>query len=68
MLRTASNEANEIIVMGDISINYFDKCSYIDIKGIFNLFGLEQIISEPNSTTENLSTLIELYYQNIILM
>ena len=47
MLSTASKENIEIIIMGDLNINYLNNTDHFEIKDIFLLHGLMQIIKSP---------------------
>ena len=47
MLSMASKENTEIILMGDLNINFFDNTDHREIKDIFLLHGLTQIIKSP---------------------
>ena len=47
MLSTASKENIEIILMGDLNIDYLSNTDHREIKYIFLLHGLTQIIKSP---------------------
>ena len=47
MLSTASKENMEIMLMGDLNIDYLSNTDHREIKYIFLLHGLTQIIKSP---------------------
>ena len=63
-LKTATKSNNEIIIMGDLNINYLDKTNHADIKTLLTLWGLTQTITQPTRTNENSSTLIDVILTN----
>ena len=46
-LKTAIKSNNEIIIMGDLNINYLDKTNHANIKTLLTLWGLTQTITQP---------------------
>ena len=63
-LTSIATENKELVVIGDINCNYHVKEQCKDIKNIFSLFGLKQLIRESTRVTENTSTLIDLILSN----
>ena len=59
-----TNENKEIIVLGDINCNYLKANDHQDIKNLFQVQGLKQIIKSPTRITENSETLIDVIYTN----
>ena len=53
----------EIIILGDFNIDY-NKTDNRDFKSLLNIFGLNQVITEPTRTTKTSSTLIDLIMTN----
>ena len=53
----------EIIILGDFNIDY-NKTDNRDFKSLLNIFGLNQVITEPTRTTKTSSTLIDLIITN----
>ena len=53
----------EIIIFGDFNIDY-NKTDNRDFKSLLNIFGLNQLITEPTRTTKTSSTLIDLIITN----
>jgi len=63
MLSKALKENKETIIMGDINVDYLKKNNE-DIKEIFRLHGLRQLIKEPTRITTESSTLIDVLLTN----
>lgn len=63
------SESKEVILMGDVNVNYLDKKSNIEFKAILNLHGLKQLITAPTRITKDTRTLIDIIattnYQNV---
>lgn len=59
-LSNVFNESKEVILMGDVNVNYLDKHSNKEFKSVLNLFGLKQLIKTPTRITEESSTLIDI--------
>ena len=53
-----------IIVAGDFNYNYLEPAGRHKILSIFNLYNLDQVISEPTHYTEKSSSLIDLLFTN----
>ena len=53
----------EIIIFGNFNIDY-NKTDNRDFKSLLNIFGLNQVITEPTRTTKTSSTLIDLIITN----
>ena len=64
MLSMATKENTEIILMGDLNINYLNNTDHREIKYIFLLHGLMQIIKSPTRFDHhhNSSSLIDVIF------
>ena len=64
MLSMATKENTEIILMGDLNINYFNNTDHREIKYIFLLHGLTQTIKSPTryDLHHNSSSLIDIIF------
>ena len=60
MLDNASKESKEILVMGDMNINYLSDCTISRrMRSMCEEFSLTQMITEPTRVTQNSMTLID---------
>ena len=64
MMTKASGESKEMIILGDMNINFLMPGDNKDLKSVFELFGLKQIIKKPTRITETTSTLIDAVLTN----
>ena len=64
ILSTTSSESKEIILLGDVNVNYLDKKCNIEFKSILNLYGLKQLIKNPTRIDKNSKTLIDIIATN----
>ena len=56
----AVNEAfKEVIMLGDINANYFDKNSCKELKCVLSSNGFKQLVKSPTRVTQDTSTLID---------
>ena len=63
MLEKANKECKEILVMGDININYLSDCSITRrMQSLSDEGSLTQMIVEPTRVTRNSTTLIDHIY------
>ena len=63
MLETANKECKEILVMGDLNINYLSDCSSTRrMQSLSDEASLTQMITEPTRVTQNSTTLIDHIY------
>ena len=59
MLLITTSESKEINLLGDLNVNYHKKCDHKEIKEIFKLYGLRQIVTKATQITETTRTLID---------
>ena len=64
MLPTATAENKEVIVLGDVNVNYFVKEDNREFKEILTLLGLKQIAKDATRTCETTKTLIDIIASN----
>ena len=64
MMTNASGESKEMIVLGDMNVNFLVPGDNKDLKSIFDLFGLKQVIEKPTRITETTRTLIDVVLTN----
>ena len=64
VLTLISVEGKELSLLGDINCNYLDKKNNVEVKSIFTLYGLNQLITVATRVTENTSTLIDVILTN----
>ena len=64
MMTRASGESKEMIVLGDMNVNFLAPGDNKDLKSVFELFGLKQIIEKPTRITETTRTLIDAVLTN----
>ena len=60
LINTAQVEDKEIILSGDFNCNYLKSSDHKDLKDIFKLNGLKQLIKQPTRTEKQSETLIDL--------
>eukprot|EP00112_Aurelia_sp_Birch-Aquarium-sp1_P007092 Seg1774.4 transcript_id=Seg1774.4/GoldUCD/mRNA.D3Y31 product="hypothetical protein" protein_id=Seg1774.4/GoldUCD/D3Y31 len=60
MLSTATVENKEVIVLGDVNVNYLVKEDNKDFKEILALLGLKQLIKDATRICETTKTLIDI--------
>ena len=63
-LQSATDEKKEIILMGDLNVNYLSKTDNKNIKELLSLYGLTQLINVPTRTTQDSSSLIDIIAAN----
>jgi len=63
-LITASTLCEEIIVLGDMNVNFLDKSINKEFKTIVNNNGFKQLIKNPTRVTNTSSTLIDIILSN----
>lgn len=61
MLTKAMSESKETILLGDMNANFLDNK---DLKLIFNVHGLKQMIRQPTRITESTESLIDIILTN----
>lgn len=64
MLITVNNLEKEIILLGDININYLKKAEHREIKDIITAQGMKQIVKDPTRVTVDSKTLIDVILTN----
>ena len=64
MLSKANETPKEIILLGDVNVNFLDSTNGKDFKPILNLFGLKHLIHKPTRITDSTSTLIDIIGTN----
>ena len=64
MLLNGTKENKEIIILGDFNVDYLKPNDNKEIKSIFQLFGLKQLIKTATRITNESSTLIDLIATN----
>ena len=62
MLSTAAAENKEVIVLGDMNVNYLVKEDSKDFKEILALLGLKQLIKDATRICETTKTLIDIIF------
>ena len=65
MMKKASGESKKMIVLGEMNVNFLVPGGNKDLKSVFELFGLKQVIEQPTRITETMRTLIEVVLTNI---
>ena len=55
-----ASENKELILMGDLNVDYLDNSNHKDIKGIIAGNGLKQMINKPTRVTKDTCTLIDI--------
>ena len=64
MLTKAMIELKETILLGDMNANFLDNKDNRDLKSIFNMHGLKQMIRQPTRIKENTESLIDVILTN----
>ena len=64
LIKTVNLENKELIIIGDLNINYLNKDSHIQLKSNITLQGMKQIVKEPTRTTKDTQTLIDIILTN----
>ena len=64
MLEKATIDSNEIILLGDVNVNYLFPDDNKEFKCILTLFGLIQMVTKPTRITETSQTLIDIIATN----
>ena len=60
----ATAESKEIIIMGDVSVSYFIKKDRKDVKEVFALMGMNQLIKNATRTCDTARTLTDIIASN----
>ena len=63
-IEKVNNENKEILIVGDLNINYLSKDSHLQLKESIALQGMHQIIKEATRTTIDTKTLIDIILTN----
>lgn len=61
---TDNNQNKEIILIGDINVNYLKPNDHVDIKSVLSSFGLKQMIKKPTRIHGDTKTLIDVFMTN----
>ncbi|CAB4032074.1 Hypothetical predicted protein, partial [Paramuricea clavata] len=64
MLTKAMSESKETILLGDMNANFLDNKDNKDLKSIFNVHGLKQMIRQPTRIAESTESLIDIILTN----
>ena len=64
MLTKVNDESKEMIITGDVNVNYLDNKCNKEFKNTLHLFGFKQLISKPTRITQTTSTLIDIIATN----
>ena len=64
MVTKASGESKEMIVLGDMNVNFLVPEENKNLKSVLELLGLKQIIEKPTRITETSRTLIDVILTN----
>ena len=64
MLSLANNTLNEIIIMGDINVDFLKANDHIDIKATLSLNGLNQVLKSATRIQNDSATLIDVICTN----
>ena len=64
MLSLATRDDKEIIMLGDVNVNYLVKDNNKDFKEILNLLGLKQLVKEATRICDTTKTLIDIIASN----
>lgn len=64
MMTKASEESKEMIVLGDMNVNFLVPGDNKDLKSVFEPLGLKQTIEKPTRITETTRTLIDIVLTN----
>ena len=59
ILLNATNEFKEVILMGDINTNYLIKNDNIELKSVFEIYGLQQLVTKATRVCQKSNTLID---------
>ena len=64
MLSIANTESKEVILMGDVNVNYLIARNNKEFKSVLELFGFKQLITKPTRNTNESNTLINIIASN----
>eukprot|EP00795_Rhopilema_esculentum_P009289 gene9289-16986_t len=64
LLTKAAEECKETMILGDANINFRIENDNKELKAIFSVFGLKQIIAKPTRISETTETLIDVILTN----
>ena len=64
MLSKASEEKKEIIILGDMNVNFLAPGDSKDLKSIFDVFGFKQMLEKPTRIITTTETLIDVFLTN----
>ena len=59
MFINAGNDSKEIIVTGDLNINFMKRTDHREIKHLLLLYGFKQFVQSATRSTENSQSLID---------
>ena len=63
-LNIAITDCKEVILLGDVNVNYLDKANNRCFKEVLELVGMKQIITKPTRITKESQTLIDIIATN----
>ena len=64
MFINAGNDSKEIIVTGDLNINFMKRTDHREIKHLLSLYGFKQLVQSATRSTENSHSLIDVIMSN----
>jgi hypothetical protein len=64
MFINAGNDSKEIIVTGDLNINFMKRTDHREIKHLLSLYGFKQLVQSAMRSTENSQSLIDVIMSN----
>ena len=63
-LSSATKSNKELIILGDLNINYLKPSNHFNVKTLLTIWGLEQLIKQATRITTDTSTLIDVILTN----
>jgi len=64
LLQKASSICNELIVLGDINVDYLKKNNHAEIKSTFTTYEFKQLVKNPTRIDKQTETLIDIIASN----
>jgi len=63
-LLSVTEEQREVVLMGDLNVNFLKKSDNNDIKELFSLYGFKQLIKKPTRISKDTKSLIDIIATN----
>ncbi len=64
MFINASGDSKEIIVTGDLNINFMKRTDHLEIRHLLSLYGFKQLVQSATCITDNSQSLIDVIMSN----